>query len=80
MDTELFKLIVQKHNEWRRQYNEDKNNKKIIQRICNRRYKSKGNKEMRDIHNSLVELGFLEEVILHQTHSGELCYESIYGK
>jgi hypothetical protein len=80
MDKYLFQLMVEKQNEWRRQYYANKRNKHIIKTVCNKKYKSKGNRNVSDIHQSLLELGFLDEVILTQTHSGELCYESIYGK
>lgn len=80
MNTELFQLIVEKQNEWRKQYYANKRTKRVIRTICNRKYKSKGNQDISDIHKSLLDGGFLEEVILRQTHSGELCYESIYGR
>ncbi len=80
MNSELFKLMVEKQNEWRDQYYANKKDKRIIRTICNRKYKSKGNKELEEIHNSLIELGLLEEVLLRQTHSGELCYDALYGK
>lgn len=80
IDTQLFKLMVEKQNEWRKQYYANKRNKHIIKTVCNRRYKSKGNKNMEEIKNALLEMGFLDELILKESGSGELCYESLYGK
>ena len=81
MDSDLFQLILKKQNEWRNQYYANKKRKNIITVICNRKYKSKGNKDVHEIHKSLLQLGFLEEdAILQQRFSGELCYDSLYGK
>lgn len=80
MNSDLLKLMIEKQNEWRKQYYADKTNKQIIRTICNRKYKSKGNKGLEEIHKSLSETGVLEEIILSQRESGELCYDSLDGK
>lgn len=80
MQSELFKMIIEKQNVWRKQYHANKKDKQIIRTICNRKYKSKGNKELREIHKSLVNLGFLDEVELVEQTNGNMCYESIYHK
>jgi hypothetical protein len=80
MDSDLFKYLIEQQNIWRKQYYADKKTKRIIRTICNRKYQSKGNKDIENIHKSLVEMGFLEEVKLIHTHSGELCYDILYGK
>ena len=78
MDPDLFKLMVEKQGEWRRQYYENQKTKKIIRTICNKKYKSKGNKGLEEIRDSLKD--YLDEMVLNQTHSGDLCFESLYGK
>ncbi len=78
MDPDLFKLMVEKQGEWRRQYYENQKTKRIIRTICNRKYKSKGNKGLEEIRDSLKH--YLDEIVLNQTQSGELCFESLYGK
>lgn len=80
MDTETFKLIVGKQNEWRKQYYANKIRKNIVTVICNRKYKSKGNKDINEIYKSLVEMGFLEDAILQHRISGDLCHECLLGK
>ena len=75
MNPDLFKLMVEKQGEWRRQYYENQKTKKIIRTICGRNYKIKGLEEIRD---SLK--GYLDEMVLNQTQSGDLCFESLYGK
>lgn len=77
MHSELFKMIVDKQLEWRRRYNSNKKTTQIIRTICNRKYKSKGNKELKEIHKSLLDLGFLEEVKLDEREFGNLCDSSI---
>ena len=80
MNSELFKLMVEKQSEWRRQYYENKRNQKIIRTICNRKYKSKGDNSFDEIYNSLLQTGLVEEVVLEQTQSGELCFNTLYEK
>lgn len=80
MDTEAFKLIVENQNEWRKQYYANKIRKNLVTVICNRKYKSKGNKDINEIYKSLIELGFLEDAILQHRISGDLCYNSLVGK
>ena len=80
MNPDLFKMMIEKQQEWRDQFMKNKHSKRIIQTITNRKYKSKGNKNMEQIHQDLVELGLLEEITLTQTESGNLCFESLYGK
>jgi hypothetical protein len=78
MNQELFKLMVEKQNEWRNQYYADKQTKKIIKTICNRKYKSRGNKRLEEIRDTLKD--YLDEMVLKNSQSGELCFESLYGK
>jgi hypothetical protein len=78
MDTDLFKLMLEKQKEWRDQYYADNKAKKIIRTITNRKYKSKGNKSIDEINESLK--GVLDEVIITQRETGELCYDSLYGR
>ena len=80
MNSELFKMIVEKQTEWRRRFNANKQTNLIIRTICNRKYKSKGNKELEEIHKSLVDLGYLEEVDLVEQTDGDMCYQSVYHK
>lgn len=80
MDSEKFRELIEKQCELRRQYNADKKTKQIIKTICNRKYKSKGNKGLEEIHKSLMDMGFLQEIQLIHTQSGELCYDNLYGR
>jgi hypothetical protein len=62
IDTHLFKLMVEKQNELRKQYYENKKRKMLMKVIRNRKYKSKGNKDAEDINKALIEMGFIEEI------------------
>lgn len=74
-NTELFKLMVEKQNEWRKHYYETQKAKHLIRVICNRRYKSKSHHTLEQIHKELERLGFLEEVILIEESNGNKYYE-----
>lgn len=78
MNEDLFKLMIENQALWRRQYYENKKTKRIIRTICNRKYKSKGNKSLEEIRDSLK--GYLDEMVLNNSQSGELFFESLYGK
>lgn len=73
MNSELFKRMIEKQNEWRNQFYADKKTRQLIRTICNRKYKSKGNQELEEIHKSLLEMGFLEDVTLVEREYGNLC-------
>ncbi len=63
IDTHLFNLMVEKQNEWRKQYYENKKRKMLMKVIRNRKYKSKGNKKDAEyINKALIEMGFIEEI------------------
>jgi hypothetical protein len=74
MDGDLFKLMLQEQQTLRQQYYANEKTKNIIRIICNRRYKSRGNKTLEEIRDSLK--GYLDEMVLNQ----DLCFESLYGK
>ena len=63
-NTELFKLMVQKQSEWKKQYYENQKAKRLIRLICNTRYESKSHHTLKQIEKELERLGFLEEVTL----------------
>ncbi len=75
-NTDLFKLMVQKQSEWKKQYYENQKAKRLIRIICNRRYESKSHQTLEQIHQELERLGFLEEVILIE-EKGNKYYEPI---
>jgi hypothetical protein len=78
MDGDLFKLMLQEQQTLRQQYYANQKTKNIIRTICNRKYKSKGDKGLEEIRESLK--GYLDEMILNNSQSGDLCFESLYGK
>jgi hypothetical protein len=81
MNTELFTMILNKQIQWRQEYYANKKDKRIIRTIYNRKYKSKGNKDINEIHKVLVDMGFLEDQLtMIQQQDGNLCYDSLYGK
>jgi len=75
-NTELFKLMVQKQSEWKKQYYENQKAKRLIRIICNRRYESKSHHTLEQIQKELERLGFLEEVTLIE-ENGNKYYEPI---
>jgi len=77
MDSYLLKLMVEKQNELRKQYYQNKKSQYVIRTICDKRYKSKGSHTIEEIKKELENLGYLDEVKLTQNIYGELCYESI---
>jgi hypothetical protein len=80
MDFDLFKTMIKMQNQWRDEYHADKRTRHIIRTIANRKYLSKGRKGVDEIRKSLEEGGYLEELILTQNQSGELCFDYLYGK
>ncbi len=80
MDIELFKLMLEKQKEWRNQYYANRKRKNVISVICNRKYKSKGDKDIQEIYDSLVEMGYLEDAIYLHKFSGDICHECLLGK
>lgn len=74
-NTELYKLMVQKQNEWRKQYYQNQKTKQAIRIICNRRYKSKSHHTLERIQHELEQLGFLDEVTLIEEDNGNKYYE-----
>lgn len=80
MNQDKFRRMLFKQMEWRKQYEAEQQTKHIITTICNRRYKSKGNQNAEAIKQSLIELGNLEEIVIHHTETGDLCFDSIYRK
>jgi len=76
-NTELFKLMVEKQNEWAKQYHQKQKAKHLIRVICNRRYESKSHHSLEQIKQELERLGFLEEVILIEESNGNKYYEPI---
>ena len=68
MNIELFTLISQNQNKWRKQYNENKKTLKTIKAVCNRRYKSKSNHSPEQIHKELEKMGVLEQVELKKNN------------
>lgn len=80
MDTETFKLIVENQDKWRKQYYENKLRKNVISVICGRKYKNRGNKNVKEIYDALVEMGYLEDAIYLNKFSGDICHEYLLGK
>jgi hypothetical protein len=70
MNSELFKLMLQEQQTLRKQYYANEKSKKIIRTICNRRYKSKGDKGLEEIKESLK--GYVDEMVLNNSQSGDL--------
>lgn len=73
-NTELFKLMVQNQNEWRKQYYQNQKTKQVIRVICNRRYKSKSHHTLEQIQKELKQLGLLDEVTVIEEETGEQYY------
>ena len=63
-NTELFKLMVEKQNEQKKQYYENKKQNILMKVIKNRTYKLSQESEdvNKQIYNSLLEMGFIEEI------------------
>ena len=76
MNMELFNSIINNQTKWRREYFENRNKKMLIRRICNRKYKSKGNKNINEINKFFLENG-LEEIEIIERQEGNLVFETI---
>lgn len=80
MNQEQFKRMILQQTEARKQYEADKKNNHLIRTICNRRYKSKGNHDIKEIQKALEEMGFLDDVELVERNNGEMVYQVISFK
>jgi len=80
MNSDSFKYIIQNQSNWASHYYANRKRKNVISVICNRKHKSKGNKDAQTIHNSLVEMGLLEDAIYLHKFSGDICHECLLGK
>ena len=79
MNMELFNSIINNQTKWRREYFENRNKKMLIRRICNKKYKSKGNKNINQINKFFLENG-LEEIEIIERQEGNLVFETINYK